>query len=123
MNCSQFIVVGFTLWAVNLCEPCFGENHTGENKMQLDQERLSQAKKKTTVSGQYMFVWNKVMNYMQENKFQIDMSDYLITFDEDNESYFVYFIKPYKQPVLGGGGAKVQVRKNDMHVYDFRFSR
>jgi len=91
--------------------------------MQLDHERLTQARTRTTLSGQYILAWDQVRQYMREHEYSIDLSDYLITFDEDDDSYIVYFTKPYKQPALGGGSGKAVVRKNDMHVNDFKFSR
>jgi len=76
-----------------------------------------------TVAGQYLLVWDQIMQYMREHRYSIDLRDYLVTFDEDNYSYIVYFTKPTKQPTLGGGSTKVVVRKSDMHVNDFKFSR
>jgi hypothetical protein len=103
--------------------PCFGIEKNGERTMQLDHKRLTEARTKTTLSGQYVLVWNQVMQYMREHDYSIDLNDYLITFDEDNENFIVYFTKPVKQPTLGGGSAKAIVRKKDMHIYDFKFSR
>lgn len=91
--------------------------------MQLDHERLTQARIKTTLSGQYVLVWNQVAQYMRDHNYSIDLNDYLITFDEDDDAFIVYFTKPLKQPALGGGNAKAIVRKSDMHVNDFKFSR
>ncbi len=79
--------------------------------------------KKITLSGRYLLVWERVREYMKEKGFRIGPEDYLITFDEDDNSYFISFIKPRKGPLPGGGGARAEVRKSDMHVFDFRFSR
>jgi hypothetical protein len=91
--------------------------------MQVNHERLAQARTKTTVSGQYLLAWDMVKDYMKVNAFQVDLGEYLITFDEDEGSYYIYIVKPSKQPILGGGSAKAQVRKSDLHVYDFKFSK
>ena len=91
--------------------------------MQLDHERLAQARRVTTVSGQYLAAWNLVVEYMKRNNMTVHLDEYLITFDEDDDFYHVQLTKPYMQPILGGGSAEARVRKCDMYVEDFRFGK
>jgi len=89
----------------------------------VDQDRLSEARARTTVSGAYLVAWDMVSRYLEERGSRVDLKDYLITFDEDEDYYIIYFVKPRLGPVVGGGGAKALVKKDTLEVLDFQFAR
>lgn len=91
--------------------------------MKPDQEGITETGKKTVLPGSHLLAWEKVREYMTKKGFVINPEDYLIIFDEDDNSYFISFIKPRKKPLPGGGGARAEVRKSDMRVFEFRFAR
>jgi len=89
----------------------------------LDTKKLDEYKKETTVHGQFLLVWNVIDDYLQTNLPRLNLKEYLITFSDSGDTYTVYFTKPKKKPILGGGSGKCIVDKKELKIKEFKLAK
>lgn len=87
----------------------------------IDEEKLLQYRKKTTVAGVYLTIWNIVYDHLNRNA-KLKLDEYIVSFDEDDKLFYVKLNKPFKEPVLGGGVGTCTVDKNT-HVVQCKLTR
>jgi hypothetical protein len=91
-----------------------------EDNKNIDLELLGRYRTQTVVSGLYLDAWNKLMGAKDKLP---PLDDYLITFDENSEEIIIYFTKPLKEKVPGGGGGSVKINKKTGEVGQLKLSR
>jgi hypothetical protein len=100
----------------------FSLSATAKETDMIDQDKLSQYRKKTSISGTYLNVWNIVYRYINTNSKNFKLEDYIISFDEDDSSFIVNFNKPFTEPVVGGGVGTCRVNKQT-HAVECKLTR
>ncbi len=93
------------------------------NEENIDTKKLDEYIKETTVHGQFLLVWNAIDEYLQANLPSLNLKTYLITFSDSGDTYTVYFTKPQKMPILGGGSGICIVDKKELKIKDFKFAK
>ena len=91
--------------------------------MTIDMQKLEDFRTQTTVSGAYLEAWNAFERYSHTQDYQIDLKNYLITFQEDEESILIFFTAPRSDLVLGGGNGKCIINKSSMTVESCSFAK
>lgn len=81
----------------------------------IDEKKLLEYRKKTTVAGVYLEVWNRLHDHLEKTS-NIRLNDYIVTFDEDEKQFSIKLSKPFKEPVLGGGVGTCTVDKKSYEV-------
>ncbi|GAB2197551.1 hypothetical protein [Sessilibacter sp. MAH4] len=89
----------------------------------VDLEKLDEQKVRTKIHGEYLLVWNKVMEHLDNSDSKLKLSEYLIVFDETEDNYIVTFTRPFKKPILGGGVGEVIINKDTFEIIKFKLTR
>lgn len=89
----------------------------------LDVEKLKSFRKETMISGHYLRVWDVFVKHASDEGYRMNLDDYIVTFDENDENYLIYFKKPTTTNMLGGGNGSCLINKQTMNVVDCKFAR
>ena len=81
----------------------------------IDEEKLLQYRKNTTVAGVYLTIWKIVDDHLRKSS-QFRWDEYVVSFDEDDKLFHLKLNKPFKEPVLGGGVGTCTVDKKTHDV-------
>lgn len=81
----------------------------------IDNEKLLEQRKKTTISGVYLKVWNSVYEELEKDT-NLKLEEYVIHIDENDKEFIVTFSKPFIEPVVGGGVGKCTLDKNNNEI-------
>ncbi len=87
----------------------------------LDHEKLKSYRIETTISGHYLKIWNIYLQYAKKIKSSIDIDNYLINFSENSNEYIIFFKKPAKQKIVGGGHGACKIDKKTMEIAECKF--
>lgn len=102
-----------------------GEDVMASEKMDtyLNQEKLSNYRTQTTISGVYLEAWNHFTAYSKSKNINVDLKNYLITFTENETEYLIHFKQPRTKMILGGGDGVCRISKANLEVVEFKLSK
>lgn len=102
-------------FSIILCVAFISSTNVSGEQTMIDEKKLLEYRKNTTVAGAYLVVWKIVEAHLSKNT-HLKLDEYIVNFDEDDKSFHVRLSKPFKVPVLGGGIGTCSVDKKTHDV-------